>query len=663
MLAAATPFAAGAQFLDLSGPAAPTPGAGQAAAELADRLERQADAIAAETAADPLAAARRDARAAIRRAAATLAELGESLGDDGSITLLWAATLAARADELDALIAADADLPRLAALAADLADAELDWSRGQPLAADDLDERIASALAQLALATLPSIRPGAGWFIEAEPTAEADALRARAETLAQIGLDEATLTSLAARADTIESASRWPAYSRRVGEEAARLSAAADALIALPDWTPANARDALFRGFAAAIDRTDAGPTRLVELHAAVLVALDALDEGREADRLRARAADAIAATADPRSSGAVTAASLAAQTIELGAVPRDARSEAGITRVLRPAWRALVPLVRGVSVNARDEAIDLLLDPTRATDPGVLATIAAQRRLADDFALIERISRRIDAGLDGPGPTVQAIENRLLAIGQNMAAEPTRQAALVLLREFESQLAAFDRIEADRETAARVMGDRGRDLPLRIEGLRDAWRRGWAVPGGNGPDRDTLDDLDALARTVAMLADAEAFTRLDTLNAWPGLELSPRARRAIADGLTGAIDELVPDAMRGGNAVAVQRTAERLVNTRGDYAAALLAGRLARTAADAGIALSSTLEEAALGPPIDGAWMAAHREPIADVCRYAEELARATAESRGDSETVASLRSLVAWRALRTLEAIERDG
>lgn len=662
MLAAAMPLSAGAQFLDLSGPAAPAPGAGQAAVDLASRLEREADAIAAENAPDPLDASRRDARAALRRAAATLADLGESLGDDGSVALVWAATLDARAGELDAIVAGETDPARLAALAADLADAELDWARGQPVGAAELDERIASALAQLTLSALPEVRSGAGWFAEAEPAAEADALRARAETLAEIGLDESTLDALAARADTIEAGLRWPTYSRRIREEAARLSQAADALIALPDWTPEAARDALFRAFAGAIDQTDAGPTRLVERHAAVLIALSTLDEGREAERLRARAAEAIAA-ADAGSSRALTAATLAARTIELGAVPRDARSEAGITRVLRPAWRALVPLVRGVSVNARDEAIDLLLDPARATDPGVLATIAAQRRLADDFALIERISRRIDAGLDGPAPTVQAIENRLLAIGQDMDVEATREAALALLREFESQLASFDRIEADRETAARVMGDRGRDLPLRIEGLRDAWRRGWAVPGGNGPDRDTLDDLDALARTVAMLADAEAFTRLETLSAWPGLELSPRARRAIAEGLTGAIDELVPDAMRGGNAVAVQRTAERLVNARGDYAAALLAGRLARTAADAGIALSSPLEELALGPPIENAWMAEHREAIADVCRYAEELARAAAESRGDSETIASLRSLVAWRALRTLEAIERAG
>ncbi|MEL6797726.1 MAG: hypothetical protein AAFO89_13000, partial [Planctomycetota bacterium] len=67
-------------------------------------------------------------------------------------------------------------------------------------------------------------------------------------------------------------------------------------------------------------------------------------------------------------------------------------------------------------------------------------------------------------------------------------------------------------------------------------------------------------------------------------------------------------------------------------------------------------------IEEVALGPPVDGAWMARHRGAIADVCRYAEELGRLAVATGRDDPELAQMRSLVNWRALRLLEAIELE-
>lgn len=654
---------AGAQLLDLSGPEAPESGEGLAALEIATRLTRSAERWAEDAgSSDGVAALRAKAKSAYRGAAAALAELGESQRDDGSSAILWTMTIDARSSALDELIDASDDASLLAAIAADFGALDLAWSRGEAMSPAELDEQIGSALAVLAQQSLGKTGTAVGWFT-GSPGLTADDVRSRGSALAELGASNAALGSLDRVADEIEMLLSWPTYASR-GEAMARLVVSAiDAVRALPGWTPEGARTRLLDDVGAAL--TLPIDQRRVALgvatqHARLLASLDRLEEGREANRLRARAAETIEARST-RDAEALRASTLAAATIATSVSRERIREDDHIARELRPAWRRLVPMVRDATVTARDEALDLLIDPSRATDPGVLAAVAAQRRLFDDFALLERLSDRLEAGLDGPDELVSLVRDRLLGVSQTAMDDERRDAALAMLRAFDAQLATMDRIGADAETAVRVMGDRGRDMPLRRLELRDAWLRGWAVPGGAGPDAETLAELELLARLTALLADAEAFTRLDPLMTWPGFELSVRARRAIAGGLTEGIDELVPDAMRGGNTVARGRSEDRITTLRGEHAAALLSGRLARLGRDAGLALAGPLEEIALGPPVDDAWMAQHRASIADVCRYAEEFGRLAVTTGRDDPELAQIRSLVNWRALRLLEAIEQ--
>ncbi len=659
---------ASGQLLDLSGPEAPEAGAGLSALELSNRLDRAAERFAdrADTG-EGIVALRASAKAAFRTAAAALADAGESRRDEGSAAVLWAMTIDARAEAIDELIDGTADAALLTALATDFEALDLAWSRGETGAASALDEQMGSAFAVLARSTLGQAPAGpglgVGWF-SGLPAVTADEVRSRGSTLAELGASESALSALESLAREIETLRAWPTYRSRAEAMARDAVAAVDAVGALPGWTPGPARSRLVAdvGEALALPMGDrAVALRAATQHARLLSALDDLEAGREADRLRARAADAIAnrSTADR---AALPASRLAADTIELSVSRGRVREDGHIVRELRPAWRRLVPLVRDATVNARDDAIDLLIDPTQVTDPGVLATIAAQRRLFEDFALLERLSARVEAGLEGPPALVPLVRDRLRGLSQSAGDEGELDDSLAMLRAVEAQLSAFDRIALDAETAVRVMGERGRELPTRQRELREAWLRGWAVPGGTGPEAETLAELDQLSRLTALLADAEAFTRLDTLMTWPGFELSVRARRAIASGLTEGIDEMVPDAMRGGNAVARDRSEARLTTLRGEHAAALLAGRLARLGRDAGLSLADPMQELALGPPVDEAWMAPRRAAIADVCRYAEEFGRLAVTAGRDDPELARIRSLVNWRALRLLESIERD-
>lgn len=655
------PGIAAGQALDLAGPDAPPAGRGLAALALASRLDSDAsrfDDRADDTSLDGL---RSGARAALRRAAATLAQLGETLGPDGSEEIVHAMTIDARLDELDRLIEASEDPALLAALRHDFEALGRGWSRGVSVDGATLDRQLASALAVLALESGTRARSGAGWFDESPPVADADAdaVRARIDPLVVAGLSAEAASALGTLADQIEAAAAWPSESRRIAVRARLLTDAADALLGLPAWTGEAAARRMIDDFAVGVVDAEEDTLLLLVAQRDVLDALDAMEPGRESDRLRARAAEAIASRTATASASAL-ATSLAARALGLSVSRPAVRQDSGVPRVLRPAWRALVPRVREVTVSARDAAVNLLLDPSDATDPGVLATLAAQRRLFDDFLIVERIGASIEEGLGGDAALDRALEDRLLALGQDMQQDTGGEDALALLRRFAHELETLAQIERDAPAARRVMGDRGADLPIRIGSLRDAWLRGWAVAGGTGADAATVEDLEVVSRLVAMLADAEAFTRLEAIDAWPGVELTPLSTAALARGLTPAIDEVTPDAMRAGNAIARQRALAGIALTRGNFAGALLVGRLSRLGEQAGLTIAEALEELALGAPTGEAWMAGARAELADVSRYAEELGRIETERSADDAEAAQLRTLVSWRALRLLERIE---
>ncbi|MEM8756292.1 MAG: hypothetical protein AAGF47_00740 [Planctomycetota bacterium] len=674
MLSAALGTASAAQTLDLSGPAAPAAGRGDAALEIADRLEREAQQLlrsGVDETDSGTAAAAVAARSAVRLAGAALARHGEARGGDGSAAVLWAMTLHARMDEIDSLIAGLDDPILLAAMAADLEALALAWSRGAPARADAFDAQIGSALAPLARGL--EIRAGAGWFggPAPDPAQLAEEIDVRLGALEDAGWDGARLADLRSVADGLRRSAPWPAYIRAAAEEGTRVVAAIDGVLGLPASVPEPARARLLDDLHASVRDGSAEGLALIAAQARVFGAIDRMEPGREADRLAARAAEAVAARQPAASGPMVAAAELAARTLELSVSRADFRRDDHLVRSLRPAWRALVPRVRGVTVNARDEAVTLLIDPDRMTQPGVLSTIASQRELMADFAMLERSSGALERGLtggagpDGSGPggagsIERSVRDRLLAAGQQMRSAEGFEEALGLLRRFDAQRRTLARIDRDRESAVLVAGERGAELEARIDGLREAWLRGWAIAGGNGPDESVRGDLELIDRLIGLLADAAGFTRLDTLDAWPGVELTGRSIRVLSAGLTERIDELLPDALRAGNAVARDRSLARIVSLRGDAAGALVIGRLARTGERAGMVRAAAIEEIGLGPPSASSWMAEHRAVLADISRYSEELALAIGERQDEAAVIAPLRSVVAWRALRLLERLE---
>lgn len=569
-------------------------------------------------------------------------------------------------EQFDAAINASTDRALLLALAKDLADLNLEWSRGGPIPPAQLDRDLRYALAPLTLTQNTPAVATSGWLL-AEPTpAPADLTHAIA-TLGEAGVPGETLALLEDDLDRLALMQTWPGFTREARLRARLIEGAAVTLSRTPTWLTPEAKARLLEDFDAAV-RAESPDTRdtalaLIASTGRVLALLTEMGEGRQSDRLRSRASEAIAArTADDAE--ALAATDLAARTLNtsesLSNLPRDE----SMLRQIRPAWRVLVPRVRDATVSARDAAVNLLVDPAGVTNPGALASLGAQQRLMDDFTTLTRLSARFAPG-DAPDDKANAaIADRLLALGQDMTENPALlDPSLALMRDLNAQLDLWQDIDALREPAARVIGDRQNDLAIRLESLQNQWLAAWGTPGGLGAGEDVARDLTLTRDAFRTMADASAFTDLAALESWPGYELDPQVRALLARELSAQIDALASEILRGPSTIALQRAAAALVTLRGNFGPALLTGRLARLAKPTGLAPAHPLAELALGPPVNGSWMAHHRDALADVSWYAAEWSRALVEDPSESNTpTQELRAHLRWRALRTLEAIERE-
>ena len=400
----------------------------------------------------------------------------------------------------------------------------------------------------------------------------------------------------------------------------------------LPTWLTESARDRLIRDFASAVrSQTPEARDRALELIAAqgrVLALLTEMGEGRQGDRLRSRISGAIADRL-ASDTDSLMATHLAVRTLDVSEALRNLQRDDALLRQLRPAWRRLVPLVRDAMVNARDAAANLLVDPSGVSNPGVLSAIATQQRLREDFAILERLSDRFAPGDTPMDKANTAIADRLLAIGQDMNDDDALiEPSLKLMRDLNDQLDLWAEIASLREPVSRVVGQRRDDLALRLTNLQNQWLAGWGTPGGLGAGEGVAEDLKLVRDVMRAMADVSAFTDLASLEAWPGYEMDQQVRRLVTRELTAQIDALAGETIRGPSQISRQRTTSGLVSLRGTYGPALLTGRLARLAEDEGLAPTGPVGELGLGPPARDSWMQAH----------------------------------LRWRALRTLEAIERD-
>ncbi len=664
-LLAALAAQADAQRLNLGGPDAPRRGTSLIAEELAQRFERGADRFAPlTTQTNPNEKAVRSAKRELRLAAAELARMGDNAGTEGSHLVLTAMTIDRRLEELDELIETPRDRLVTLALAADLKEARVDWGRGELLTPEQLDRDLRFAFAQLALVSGSSSETE-GWVVLGGSQSEVVLVEILAP-LAEAGVSDVDLSRLRELADRLELMASWPGYQREARARRSLIVLAADTVLNFPVWLAEPARNRLINDFAATLDTADPESRdkelMLLIAQGRIIEQLTEMGPGRQADRLRSRASQALAERSTP-ANGALAATELAVQTLDtaewLGNIQRDE----SLLRQVRIAWRSLIPDVRNATVNARDAAINLLVDPNNLTNPAELTAITTQETLASDFRSLVRFSERFSPGDSSGDRANEAIADRLLALGQDMDDPELRELSLGLFRELDAQLDLWDEIEQLREPADRVIGDRRNDMSLRLQNMQNQWLAGWGTPGGRGAGEGVAEDLKLTRDVMRTLADVHAFTDLSALESWPGFEMSPATRRLVTYELTGAVDGLASELIRGPSEISRQRTSGNLISLRGSHGPALLSGRLARLANESGLAVGGTLGELGFGPPVRESWMADHRDAIADVSWYSAELSRQVANDPDLSQTrTQETRAHLLWRALRTLEAIERD-
>jgi hypothetical protein len=656
-----------AQVLNLDGPAAPAPGSSLLAAELIQRFTRSAERLDPDAwRNDPDRQALENARRELRLAGATLAERGNSLGTDGSHLVLAAMTIDRRLDEFDDLLTRSNDRVLLLALAYDLAELRLGWSRGGEITSAQLDRDLRYALAQLALLGEKPRPDSAGWILPEELATPSD-LEAVIARLGEAGVDGETLALLEDDLDRLQLMRAWPGFVREAQVRSRLIAEAADVISRFPAWLSEGARERLVQDFADSVraEQPEARDTalELIASQGRVIALLTEMGEGRQGDRLRSRF---TAALADRSSSDAeaLMATRLAVRTLGVSEALSNLQRDDALLRQLRPAWRRLVPLVRDAMVNARDAAINLIVDPTGVTNPGVLSAIATQQRLREDFAIIERLSTRFAPGDLAMDKANAAIADRLLAIGQDMNDdESLLEPSLVLMRNLNDQLDLWEEIEALREPVSLVIGQRRDDLALRLSNLQNQWLAGWGTPGGLGAGEGVAEDLRLMRDVMRAMADVSAFTDLAAIESWPGYEMDQQVRRLVTRELTAQVDALAGEMIRGPSQISRQRTTAGLVSLRGTFGAALLTGRLARLGESEGLAPASPVGELGLGPPSRDSWMAPHRDALADISWYAAELSRVLVGDPDESEQrTQEVHAHLRWRALRTLEAIERD-
>jgi hypothetical protein len=642
LAAAALTAAAHAQpkpLLDLgAAPQAPAAGQGAGALALADDLRKQADDLSRS------GSDRDRARGACRRFIQTLLTSGEAMGPGGSGRIVIARTLARGLPDIDRLITAS-EGPLGDAQAALLA-------RDVESAARRLDEHAdpwrATRDAFALLTRTLSAAPNSGWVDQdPQPDAALDI-----DAWARAGLSDSSVATLKDLDTLTAGALRWPPYQASALHIRRALREAANLLTAPPPWLPDPARRAAaaqFEAAAAALTDEAHAPGALASLRRmATLETLGArlsvLEDSPAIKRTRTEFAKAVEiAPPDPTTQ----ASRLAAFDHTLDLVHPTFPDERTLVRQARPAWRVLQTSLKPTELKLTQVLPDVLSRDDALTDPGVAAAVAAHRRTIQDLqALAALNAAMVEPGAGEPsvtGPWKLAAD-RLFKLGQDMGKPSTHDESLTNLRDLATQTQEFMLLPGEialRDAAkstdkssswAVLTGDRAQPLLSEVSDRRGTWLSGWDKAGYAGAPAEvqrlrTLRDLMTILDAASMLipAGSDAATPFASLNAWPGVELSPDALAALIAGLADKTAEATR-LITGGDAGACAKALDQI---RPAFAAALLIGHLAREAADRKISPETpVLLEIGSGGPVEGlTWRADAAARLAAICRYAEEV------------------------------------
>ena len=656
-----------AQLLDLESDAPARPDTNVAARALLDRVDRSWS----EDASDPDAPG-----AVVRRLMRSMTQRVLDAGSRGAAQLLVVRTIDANLASLDRLLdAGRVDDALLALLAHDLDLVDRDI----PLDPVSLDRLLRDAFAQI-LGRTGEPDHAWGWVAEARPSPDLEALdEAHLETLATFsGVSSGSVDVLREMVPTLEEALAWPAYEREARATLAAIVDALDVVTIERAWVAQTTRDALGleldRALAGLVRDREAALVRLRTLGelAAVLELSESLPPGRDAERVR----EALAASAGTLDRLAPRLGDLR-RAMELAMALERVEPERAIVRQLRP-------IRRGAMVEA-DRTEGLLMRSLPAivqredalSDPGVVAAIGAHRRSIDDLHAIESISAALsDATAATPEPIVRAdrrrLADRLLVLTRD---DEDRDAAVAMLRELAGQIARYETLPGEerlRDAARRAStgtlvgpeqfwgeatGFRQGELVAMIDRERGAFWEAWSDQFQLGGQPADFADLDALAMLCETLAAAQLVAAQaaspgvvrSALQAWPGYELSASALAALRpDAAALAEASRFAVAERPGDALDVLRA------LREEDPTFLVIAELEREAGALGLARTTddadVLYELATGSPVAGSWRADDRERIAEICRWAEELAAMV--SLRDERREEEVRAYVAYLA-----------
>lgn len=666
-----------AQLLDLGSAQPPAPGTGAAALGLGAQLRDEASRLGMDI--------RSRARAAVRQAGAALLEAGEASGATGSTTVVLGRTIAARLPTLDALLT-DAATPEpvLHLLVHDLTSGIERAKAPTP----EPERYVRDALAELARTT-GAPTGGFGW-VERHSRAAPPGLPIDQWGAAGLGAEGAA--ALRRYAALLEAGEQWPSMRRASGHAWRVVAEAGEVLDTSVEWIDASARMALagqFEQAALGLTSSEEHDAALQEMRrlarlARLIRATDAMElAGQGASLLTRRAQGAlVAAIGTPAGDlqGAIRTLDAYERILGLVRARGDLPDDLNLVRQVRPAYRTLWNESRQTELALAQAMPDVLRRPEAMTEPGMLAAIAAHQRAIDDLRALAALSAVLaqpdaEAGREPPvAREWERIASRVLELGQDVMRRDRRAAALPVLRQFAEQAPRFLALAGEADLGGNdpawgaVTGGRPADLAQQIAERRrlwlSAWERGHADSMQLEGERlvmlaalmETLADA-AVVETVTAAGDGAPEPRYAALQAWPGWQLPASTLGTLARGLTARAGTATALAIDGDPAEAL-KAVQKL---RGDYAGALLAGRLTVLCEPIGLAAfgaAAAVNEVGAGSPIEGeSWLGAHRQALADVCRYAEELP--AADRMGARDRASQLRGFVNAQALLVLDAL----
>lgn len=572
-------------------------------------------------------------------------------------------------------VAAAIAAPALEALAQDAATAPI----------DTIERGLRDALAPITASAGKA--PGwAGWATHG-PAPSAEAVRDRYQPDPP--------PTVARLLDTLDEAADQPAFHRGAERLLVLLDRAAPLAGELPAWLPESTRltlaadlESAAAGVTEPASRTKAlGELERLALAAELIDTISTVANQREARGLR----DSIVSLFG-RTRG--QPAQLRASARVLLPALRDADIE-GLDNARRQAVQPLRPFYDSLRVElllATERLLTRLAGSADAqnptSDPAIISLRLEQRRarsaieriiaLSDFIADAERTLRtkramideryeafgdelmRLARGAGDPAAAERAIA-RINALAQSIEQLAPAPGEAELIRLTEPQPAGAPGAAAAQRLTA-LTGGRAPELLATIKAAREAWLTSWPDPLA-GETAGRLERLRTLAGVAELAADLAWALPLDEpanrAAAHPAWQLNAGARAPAEQAAQTELSRLVADAIadRAGIGERAAELADRTATLR-------IAGRLNRALAAIEDPSAETSEpaaahELALGAPdpIRAVAFAARAE-MADVCRYAAELARARAID--DPALAEDLEAFISRRASETLDLID---